>query len=952
MTPTDYRRTGRLATSAPADAVAVWIAQFQQPAKVALRMYKSEKLDIEIRMLGRILGDVIREQAGVDLYDVEEDVRLTARARRMGDPEAESKLMSRIRAMTAGQARAVARAFTIFFELANLSEDRQRVRVLRERERNTAPRPRSESIGEVVELLKDEGFSPDQVRELLQSLSIELVFTAHPTEAKRRSVRVKVRRLREYLAQLDREGLLPREREHLLTEMRMYMTGLWQTDLLRARRPTVLEEVEVGLYFTSTLWAVIPDLYRDMRRALEQSYPGSEYRIPPFLQIGSWIGGDRDGNPYVTAEVTEHTLIMLRRAAVQAHLAQCARVFDSLSPSTKQVGVSDELRAALRDARRRFPETLEEIEPLSPYEDYRRYLKVIEWRLRRTLRIETVDDRPEGSYGSKGELLSDLELLAESLRRNQGTRILAGDLQDWLWQVETFGLHLAHLDIRQESTRNSEVVAELLGRMGLQRDYISLSDAERAEALTAASVGASSASTEVFDLEGLSDQCQEAVRLFRLIARVAKRFGPEALGGYVISMTHAVSDVLAVLWLLRFAGVSEDAAPIRIIPLFETIDDLSRAPEILAGIIGRPEYRAYLTRQGMVQTVMIGYSDSTKDGGYLSANWSLYKAQSTLYDKALEMGVRIKFFHGRGGSLGRGGGPAARSILSLPPQTVGPGLRMTEQGEVLAERYDDPQVAYRHLEQVVWATMMARARPLAAPRPEWIELLDELALAAYENYRSLVQAPGFLVYFLQATPIEEIETLPIASRPSRRHGERRLEDLRAIPWVFSWTQSRHLIPAWYGTGSAFERVAGARANGWKLLSEMYEEWAFFRATIDNAVLALSKSDMNIAFRYAELVEDRESRDRIWGMISAEFRRTREAVLRVNGRQELLAEVPWLQRSIQVRNPNTDPLNLIQIEWLRRLRKAEGGVSPDELEEIHSLIRLTIQGLAAGMRTTG
>lgn len=920
-------------------------------------MYKSEKLDIEIRMLGRILGEVIREQAGVPLYQIEEDIRLTARARRTGDPEAEKKLLDRIRSMSAEEARTVARAFTIFFDLANLSEDRQRVRVLRERERTKAPEPRSESIGAVIQYFKESGNGPEQVQELLENLMIELVFTAHPTEAKRRSVRVKVRHLREYLAALDKENLLPREQEHLVTQIRMYMTGLWQTDLLRARRPTVLEEVEVGLYFAATLWEVIPGLYRDMRRALEQYYPEEQFSLPPFLKMGSWIGGDRDGNPFVTSQITERTFVLLRKAAVESHLQQCERVFDSLSPSTRQVKANEQLSAALAAATERFPAAVKRFESLSPHEIYRRFLRVIEWRLEQTLSVSTVADPPAGAYRGGDELHGDLNLMAESLRLNNGTRILDGDLQDWLWQVETFGLHLARLDIRQESRWNTRVVSELHAALGLEDRYSELGEAERVACLTK-TIG----STKRVPEEKLTDDARETLELFRTIRNVIVHFGPRALGGYVISMTHHMSDVLAVLWLLFYEGMhesklseqqqSEFAAAVRIIPLFETIDDLTRAADILDAMLTHPLYREHLRRQSDVQTVMIGYSDSTKDGGYLSANWSLYRAQDRLYDQAKKFGVKIVFFHGRGGSLGRGGGPAARSILALPPQTVSGGLRMTEQGEVLADRYDDPQIAYRHLEQVVWASLMASGKPLSPPKPEWTDLMEKLAQSAYRTYRELVESNGFLAYFGQATPIEEIEALPIASRPARRHGERRLEDLRAIPWVFSWTQSRHLLPAWYGTGSAFDEVASATPEGWQLLREMYKEWAFFRAAMDNATLALSKTDMNIAYHYAELVEDEEIRDRIWNLISEEYSRSKAAVLRVSGQSELLSEVPWLQRSIQVRNPNTDPLNFIQIEWFRRLRALEETGSQRELEDHHDLLRLTIQGLASGMRTTG
>jgi len=438
--------------------------------------------------------------------------------------------------------------------------------------------------------------------------------------------------------------------------------------------------------------------------------------------------------------------------------------------------------------------------------------------------------------------------------------------------------------------------------------------------------------------------------VFAVLGKAAGTLGAESLGGHIISMTHALSDVLAALWLSRLHGAQGPAMDI--VPLFETINDLAHAPAIVRDMLDDPAYRRHLRRRGDVQTVMIGYSDSTKDGGYLAACWALYEAQSVLSALARERGVRLIFFHGRGGSLGRGGGPAARSILALPPESLGAGLRMTEQGEVLADRYDDPQIAGRHLEQVIWATLAASVAPLSPPRPAWQEAMTELARDALAAYRGLIDAPGFLAFFEQATPIVEIESLPIASRPAHRQGIRSLAGLRAIPWVFAWTQNRCMIPAWYGIGAAFQVYGRAHPEGWQMLREMYAGWPFFRATIDNAVLALSKADLDIGRMYAQLVEDAEARERIWALISSEYGRSRDAVLMVNGQEGLLGEIPWLQQSIRVRNPNTDPLNMIQVEWLRRLREAERRGDTQRQAECRELLRLTIEGVAAGMRTTG
>jgi phosphoenolpyruvate carboxylase len=908
---------------------------------------KSEKLGGEIHFLGHLLGEVIKDQSGPVLYDLEEEIRLGSRARREGRPGAERALRSRIRAMSDAEARTVVRAFTIYFDLVNLAEDRERVRVLRERERARAPEPRSESMEEAVLLMRRAGLDAVRSQELLDLLTISLVFTAHPTEAKRRTVRTKVRLLRQALVRLDDAGLLPRERERISTDMRSLLTELWQTDLIRPRRPSVLEEVEVGLYFAATLWEVTPSIYAELKRALDKVYPGTVFRLPPFLGFGSWIGGDRDGNPHVSAEVTSQTLLRMRGAALEWHLAQCGRLFEELSTSEREAAVSGELRQALERRVKEYSSLEPLLEPLSPHEIYRRWLRTMEWRLRRTRDGESLERLPAGAYHGGAELTQDLLLVRDSLRQNKGSRIVEGGLETWLWQTQVFGLHFARLDIRQESSRNERVVAELVRLLGMAPDYSALGEEEKC-ALLARPVDGSA----LLRRPDLGDEAREALAVCSVLARAARSLGAEALGGNIISMTHQVSDVLAVLWLLGLMDQDRGGLSMDIVPLFETIDDLERAPQIVAAMLDSPAYRAHLERRGLTQVVMIGYSDSTKDGGYLAACWALYKAQSVLSRVAQERRVRLVFFHGRGGSLGRGGGPAARSILALPPESLGAGLRMTEQGEVLADRYDDPRIAGRHLEQVIWATVASAVQPLSPPRAEWLEAMDELARDALSAYRRLIEEPGFLVYFEQATPIAEIESLPIASRPAYRRTERTLATMRAIPWVFAWTQNRCMIPAWYGIGSAVRDFVKRRPDGAAVLGAMYEGWQFFRATLDNAVLALAKSDLAIGRMYADLVEDADIRERVWGLISSEFEASRDALLAVNGQPQLLGETPWLQQSIRVRNPNTDPLNLVQLEWMRRKREAERRGDEARMAECRELLRLTIEGVATGMRTTG
>jgi phosphoenolpyruvate carboxylase len=877
--------------------------------------------------------------------------------------------------MTDPEARTVVRAFTIFFDLVNLAEDRERVRVLRERERARYPEPRSESMEEAVLLMRRAGLDAAGSQALLDLLAIGLVFTAHPTEAKRRSVRTKVRLLRRYLVRLDDAELLPRERDHIIMQIKSLLTGLWQTDLIRARRPSVLEEVEVGLYFVATLWEVAPAIHAELSRALKKVYPDAAFRIPSFLGFGSWIGGDRDGNPNVSAKVTERTLLRMRASAVDAHLGQCRLLLEKLTTSEKQAAVSDALRAALDGRLREFPELAAIVEPVSPHEVYRRFLKTVEWRLARA--PDSLDRLPPGAYSSGAELGSDLALIAESLHANRGGHIVSGDLQGWLWQTQVFGLHSARLDIRQESGRNARVIADIARARGLAADYSALPEEEKCALLrsTLSMVMVSSDSS-------LGEDAREALATCAVLASAASTLGNESLGGYIISMTHRLSDILGALWLTSLkAGPGALQGPaMDIVPLFETIRDLDNAQGIVRDMLDDPAYRRHLGLRWNTQIVMIGYSDSTKDGGYLAACWALYKTQSVLSTLARERGVRLIFFHGRGGSLGRGGGPAARSILALPPESLGAGLRMTEQGEVLADRYDDPMIAGRHLEQVIWATVASSVRPLSPPLPEWSAAMEELARDALAAYRALIEEPCFLTWFEEATPILEIESMPIASRPAHRNenattapgarggarenattapgargsggGTRGLADLRAIPWVFAWTQNRCMIPAWYGLGSALHAFARTHPDGWETLRAMYEGWPFFRATLDNAVIALAKSDLQIGRMYADLVADAAIRESIWEMIASEFARSRQAVLRTNGQPELLEEIPWLQQSIRVRNPNTDPLNLVQVEWLRRLREARAAGDPSREAECRELLRLSIEGVAAGMRTTG
>jgi phosphoenolpyruvate carboxylase len=929
-----------------------------------------DDLQRDVRFLFGLLHGVTAEQAGPHVVKILEDLRQLSRERRVGLPGAEDQLVARIGSMTEDEIRAVVPALTLFFDLANMAEDTQRVRVLRERERDAGSTPRHESLRDALLQLKARGDSADEINRLLGRLSVDLVFTAHPTEAKRRTTRRLIRSLREALRALHSHELLARERERVIAGMRSDLTILSQIDLLRPQRPTVMQEVERGLFFIEELWKVVPRIDRELRSAAAEIAPSSKQPLRPFLKFGSWIGGDRDGNPFVTPAVTAETLRTLRNAAISRHLSTARSLYRVLVMSDRSVAIPESVQEATAAAVRQWPELDGVLQPVVEAERYRRWLRVIEWRLERTLSAEAGKLPPAGAYSNHGQLLADVSLIADALRSHRGDAIAEGYLDDWIAQVQTFGLHFAALDVRQDSRVHVDVLADLFRQNGQCDDYAALDEAERRKLLVESMCGSSSEPPSRRDQPAGSQgegMTQETLALFRLLAETIRDFGPEPLGGHVISMTHNLSDVLAVLMLWQRAwrecgatrdvgaGGAENQAALPhlpIVPLFETIDDLDRAAAVFEAMLADPTYRAYLhsVEGEPTQTIMVGYSDSTKDGGYLSASWGLHRAQEQLAEVAERHGVRLVVFHGRGGALGRGGGPAARAILSLPSKAVDGALRMTEQGEVLAERYDDPEIAHRHLEQVSWATLLV-SNSTAEPPAEWTETLARVSQASFKVYRKLVEHPGFLKYFDLATPISEIESLPIGSRPARRRERKSLADLRAIPWTFAWTQSRHIIPAWFGLGTALEQEAASVERDWSTLQAMYEGWPLFRAIIDNAELALAKADMGISRRYAEFVVGSEA-EPVWSAIRDEYARSRASVLLVTGHHELLGGVPWLQRSIMERNPYVDPLNLIQIELIRRLRSVPEAAPPEQAERLRELIRLTIQGVAAGLRTTG
>jgi phosphoenolpyruvate carboxylase len=893
---------------------------------------------------------MLRQLGAGGLIEKTRELRQLARRRRDGDPAAEAELRELLRTASLKEIAGFGRAVSCFFDLANLAEDRHRVRVLRQREVKSQEGPRGESVGAAMQVLKADGYSANDVRQLLDEIHIELVFTAHPTEAKRRTIRRILRRLRRNLQQLDRVDLLPRRRRKLIERLRGDMGALWHTDTVRGKRPTVRSEVERSLFTLDTIWKVLPELTRNIRESFEHEFPGERVNPSPVLSFGSWIGGDRDGNPNVTPEVTLDTLKLLRSEALRRHSDTSRKLKESLTLSRLYSPPGTALRQAVESIPEEQRTELTSVPGRNPDELYRLWLSWISYRLGETMH-QTLDAPVPGfAYRDADELYADALLLSESLRQAGHTDLAGGDLQDWLDRIRTFGFHMARLDIRDHSEKLQRGVAEVMRELGIDGDYLAREEAGRQESLVRVP-DASGAGK--LDLGALSEETRQTLDLFATLERWAARLGPEGLGVMIVSMTHQPSDVLAMLWLSRLAALREGreapASRLPVSPLFETISDLQHAPGTLERILSTPLYQEHLKACGNRQVCMIGYSDSTKDGGFLAAAWNLYDAQRRLVKAAQKHGVAVTFFHGRGGSLGRGGGPAARAILSLPPQTVGGRLRITEQGEVLAERYDDPEIAFRHLEQVTYAAMLVSSSRKHAIPLAHEELMRKLADRSLASYRELIAHPDFLDYFSHCTPIETIESLPIGSRPSRRGGERKLENLRAIPYTFAWTQNRHMVNAFFGLGAAMDSLSDAE---WREFHAMYHDSPMFHAVVHDAELALVKADVGIARVYADLLDRNGEPGSPWNLYRDEFDKARRAVLAATGHDELMEGAHWLKRSIQRRNPDVDVLNFLQVELMRRREEAADKGDSEELEKINRQLRLSVQGIAAGLRTTG
>jgi phosphoenolpyruvate carboxylase len=911
---------------------------------------KDLPLKEDIRMLGRLLGDTLREQEGDETFDLIERIRQTAiRFRREGETRARAELESILSQLSDAEAVAVTRAFTYFSQLANIAEDLHRNR--RRRAHQIAGSPSREGLAAALSRVAQAGHGPEVVAEFFRDALISPVLTAHPTEVQRKSILDGQLEIARLLAERDRLNLTDEERAVGEENLRRVILSLWQTRILRELRLKVNDEIENGLsYYRYTFLRQIPRLYAEIEDHLKAQWPAAEIPVAPVLRMGAWIGGDRDGNPFVTHDVTRYALRRQSSTALDFYLSEVHQLGAELSQSLRIVTVSPELDALAA----RAPDASEHRRD----EPYRRALIGVYARLAATSREldehppERREMAPALPYADSQEFVSDLEVISQSLQQNGSARIARGRLRHLKRAAQVFGFHLAPLDMRQHSGVHEKVVAELF-LLGAHREgYDQLPEEERRRWLLAELAVPRLLRTPFVSY---TEDTLKELRILDAAADLQKRYGPQALPSYIISNANGASDVLEVALLLKEAGLMHPGSPPRlalnIIPLFETIADLRGCGAVMEALFSITEYRRMLESRGGVQEIMLGYSDSNKDGGYLTSNWELYKATIKLVEVFERHGVKLRLFHGRGGTVGRGGGPSYQAILAQPQGSVQGQIRITEQGEVIASKYADPDIGRRNLETLVAATLEATLLDRASPKGDsalYQEVMDELSLEGFKVYRNLVyETPGFVTFFRTATPITEIADLNVGSRPAARRKSDRIEDLRAIPWVFSWSLARIMLPGWYGFGSAVAQLVERRGErGLATLREMYRNWPFFQALLSNMDMLLAKSDIHIASRYAELVVDEDLRNRIFGRIQSEMQLTVKQLLTITGQRELLEANPALARSFRNRSPYIDPLNHLQVEALRRFRAGE------QDDKVKRAILLTINGIAAGLRNSG
>ena len=967
------------------------------------RREKDAPLRQDIRTLGNALGQAIQRYGGYAVFETVE--RLRHNCKRLRDcaerlPQASSEealqlqneiesldreIIQIVEGCELDTAIDVIRAFTIYFHLVNTAEQYHRIRRRHAYEINNIDQPQRGSLAALIDFLQKNQIDIATVQQLLNRLSIELVFTAHPTEATRRSLITKSRRIAELLELHDHEDLLtPRQRLHWQRDLDGIIDLLWRTDAVRHVRPQPVDEIKMGIYyFDEILYDAVAELHREFEELLHAAYP--QITMPPFLRLGSWIGGDQDGNPFVGPETMLTALHLQRGYVIEQYRSAIEKLAQEYSQSLNHARITSELQRSLEGDAARLAEYDRELGPQTALEPYRRKLSFMWKRLEATRSLptthSTVSSWPlpssenlasqqrlsEVAYHSADELLNDLQLVRDSLLADGEVDLAQGQISKLIRQVEIFRFYFVALDVRQHSERHAAALAELLSVTKLRHDdYMKLNEPERVQILENLLRDPRTLTRPELPL---SEETWQLLHTFDAIRQARDGLGKRAITCYIISMSHTLSDLLEVQFFCKEAGITD----LPLVPLFETIDDLDHCTEILEQAFTHPDYRSYLVNCQQQQQIMLGYSDSSKDGGILTSSWELYKAQMRLAALGRSQQIGITIFHGRGGAIGRGGGPIYEAILGQPPETVNGRLRITEQGEMLSFKYGLHEIAIRNMELVVAGVVQAsipsentRETQIHPPTsPLWVATMEQLSASAHRCYRKLIyDDPAFLNFFEQATPILELGWLNIGSRPARRTKGRGIEELRAIPWVFSWMQSRYVLPSWYGVGSALEEYINEEPPRLAQLAQMYREWPFLHAFLDNLQMTLSKADMHIAQHYATLVDDEVLRQRISQAIQSEFERTKNLVTRIVGGKELLDTSPVLQQSIRRRNPYVDPLSYLQVGLLRRLRVLGGPLVLDGSEQSKASLEererarltyavlLTINGIAAGLRNTG
>ena len=889
----------------------------------------------DIALLESTLSGIVEAEAGPEvaglirsLMERCEDVRYH------GDPAAAQGVRDLASGPSVGRAADVARALSFQLLLLNLAEDIDRVRRLRQAETSDHPAP--QSLEDTLRLLKDAGHDRADVGRLMGDLDVRLVFTAHPTEPNRRTVLERLRRIQALLSRLDRERLLPAEIDGIHRELRREVTGLWHSDELRFRRPRVVDEIRMGLfYFDHVVLDMVPEFYRRFGRALDRVYGPDSGRVPSFLSFGSWRGADMDGNPNVTPASMLEAAKSQRTFLLARYQARCRALIDVLTESARFVPPSAPLLTSLARDRKDHPRTAREIRQVNRDEPHRAKITFIGHK------IGSVITRPADGYRSPEELLADLRILQSSLRSGGAVDEADGPLEDFVRQVETFGFHLATLDLRLNARDVGTAVAQILAGAGESKAYARLPEEERVDLLTR--LLRSRFRPKRLKVSGDGARVVEALRT---LGEIQGTYGEAMMHTVVLSMAHQPSDVLGLLLVakvLHLTDLKEGYGHVDVSPLFEMIEALEVCGETLASLYRNPAYRAHLRARGQHQEVMVGYSDSMKDGGIFASRWHLFQAQRDLAAASGEAGVSLTIFHGRGGSISRGGVPMYHAMRALPSEVATGRIKVTEQGEVLTQKYFHFPVALRETEQLVGGLLLAMGAPRLEPAASWTESMERMAHAGEQAYRDLVyRNPGLPVYFEHATPIREIAELNISSRPPSREGTLRIQDLRAIPWVFAWMQNRTILPGWYSVGAA---LASESDPG--LLAGMHRDWPYFAGLLDAARMVLGKTDLTLASRYAELVPDSAVRGRIFGLIVEEHGRSLQQTTEIAGVRQVLDADPVLKAVVARRDRYLDPLNYIQAELLDRKRR-RGGRDPELLRAI----LLTVSGISHGLRNTG